>query len=266
MQNCFSILMFVLGACFGSFLCCMVRRIKYKHTHKRPLGRRSVCPHCKYQLKWYDNIPIFSWLVLKGKCRKCHHEIGILEIISEMLTALAFLLLSFTIDVTTSNTFEWFVFSTIVVFSIILIFLAIYDGAYGELPTPALSAAIIASIIVLIAQETKILSMHPFSAELVYQPILAVLVLGGLYLAFYIFSKGKWVGDGDWLLGTAIGLALFKPWLALITLFVSNFLATIIMYPAAKIKKSKKVYFGPFLVAAFIITYVFSDFFLSFVL
>ena len=266
MQISFSILMFILGACFGSFLCCTVRRIKYNQTHKHPLGHRSACPHCKYQLKWYDNIPIVSWLTLKGKCRKCHHKIGFLEIASEILTALTFLLLSFTIDVTVANSFEWFIFGAIVIFSIILIFLAIYDGAYGELPTPALLLAITVSIIVLIAKEAKILSMHPFSAELVYQPILAVLTLGGLYLAFYILSKGKWVGDGDWLLGTAIGMALFKPWLALIVLFISNFLATIIMYPTTKFKNSKKVYFGPFLVAAFIITYVFSDFFLSFVL
>jgi prepilin signal peptidase PulO-like enzyme (type II secretory pathway) len=148
----------------------------------------------------------------------------------------------------------------------ILIFLAIYDGAYGELPTPALFAAIAVSVIVLVIKEAKILSIHPFSAELVYQPIFAVLILGGLYLALYIISKGKWVGDGDWLLGTAIGVALFESWLALITLFISNFLATIVMYPATKSKKTKKVHFGPFLVAAFIITYVFSDFFLSFVL
>lgn len=266
MQIIFLMLMFILGACFGSFLCCSARRIKYRQTHKRPLGHRSVCPHCKYQLKWYDNIPIVSWLILHGKCRKCHHEIGILEIASEILTTLAFLLLSFTIDVATANVFEWAIFGAIIIFSMILIFLAIYDGAYGELPTLALFLAIIVAVIILAVKEAKILSMHPFSAELIYRPIFAVLVLGGLYLAIYIFSKGKWVGDGDWLLGTAIGIALFDPWLALITLFLSNFLATIVMYPLTKTKKTKKVHFGPFLVAAFIITYVFSEFFLSFVI
>ncbi|MBQ2623311.1 prepilin peptidase [Candidatus Saccharibacteria bacterium] len=266
MQIIFLMFMFILGACFGSFLCCLARRIKYRQTHKRPLGHRSVCPHCKYQLKWYDNIPIVSWLILHGKCRKCHHKIGILEIASEILTALAFLLLNFTIDVTTANAFEWAIFGTVMVFSIILIFLAIYDGAYGELPTPALLLSIVASVMILVVKEAKILSMHPFSAELIYRPIFAVLVLGGLYLAIYMFSKGKWVGDGDWLLGTAIGIALFDPWLALITLFLSNFLATIVMYPFTKTKKTKKVHFGPFLVAAFIITYVFSEFFLSFVI
>lgn len=266
MQIIFIILMFILGACFGSFLCCSARRIKYRQTHKHPLGHRSVCPHCKYQLKWYDNIPIISWFVLHGRCRKCHRKIGILEIASEILTALTFLLLNFTIDVATANAFEWAIFGAIIIFSMILIFLAIYDGAYGELPTLALFLAIIVAVIILVVKEAKILSMHPFSAELIYRPIFAVLVLGGLYLAIYIFSKGKWVGDGDWLLGTAIGIALFDPWLALITLFLSNFFATIVMYPVTKTKKTKKVHFGPFLAAAFIITYVFSEFFLSFVI
>ena len=260
------ILMFVLGACFGSFLCCSVRRTKYKQTHKRSLGHRSVCPHCQYQLKWYDNIPIISWLALSGKCRKCHHKIGLLEIASEILTALAFLLLSLTIDIATASVIEWAIFIIVTILCIILVYLAIYDGAYGELPTSALILAIIIAIIVLIAEEVRILSIHPFSPELIYQPLLAVLILGGLYLALYLFSKGKWVGDGDWLLGTAIGITLFYPWLALITLFISNFLATIVMYPATKSKKTKKVHFGPFLVIAFVITYTFSDFFLSFVL
>ena len=264
MQIGFMILMFVLGACFGSFSCCTARRIKHKQSHKHSLGHRSVCLHCRYQLKWYDNIPIISWLALGGKCRKCHRQIGVLEIASEILTALAFLLLSLSIDISTASTIEWVIFITTTIFCITLAFLAIYDGAYGELPTSTLILAIILAIIVLIAKEIKILSMHPFSPELIYQPLLAVLILGGLYLALYLFSKGKWVGDGDWLLGTAIGTALFSPWLALITLFISNFLATIIMYPVAKSQKNQKVHFGPFLVIGFVIAYAFSDFFLSF--
>ena len=107
--------------------------------------------------------------------------------------------------------------------------------------------------------------MHPFSAELVYRPLLSILILGGIYLALYLFSKGKWVGDGDWLLGTAIGIALFDPWLSLLVLFLSNFFATLVMYPITKTKKIKKVHFGPFLVIAFIIVYTFSGFFQSLV-
>lgn len=79
----------------------------------------------------------------------------------------------------------------------------------------------------------------------------------------YFISKGRWVGDGDWLLGTSIALALYDPWLALIALFLANFIACLIMYPTTKSKKNRKVHFGPFLVIAFVITTSFANFFLN---
>ena len=86
--------MFILGACFGSFLCCQARRLRLKEGKKpksKKLPARSICLSCGYQLKWYDNLPIFSWLLLRGKCRKCRQKIGILEVLSELGLALAFL-------------------------------------------------------------------------------------------------------------------------------------------------------------------------------
>ena len=91
----------------------------------------------------------------------------------------------------------------------------------------------------------------------------SVLVLGGIYLGLYLISHGAWVGDGDWLLGTAIGLALMSPWLSLVTLFLTNLIACIYAYgvrfllsPSTKIAK---IHLGPFMVAAFIVVFTFSD-------
>lgn len=69
------------------------------------------------------------------------------------------------------------------------------------------------------------------------------------------------MGDGDWILGAALGVALADPWLALIALFIANVLACLVMAPVIKRRKNKKIYFGPFMVAAFIITLTFADFF-----
>ena len=93
--------------------------------------------------------------------------------------------------------------------------------------------------------------------------ILAVGVLGGVYLALYLVSHGKWVGDGDWLLGTAIGLALGQPFLALVVLFVANFSAAAVMYPAVRKRRSHQVHFGPFLVMGYVVVAVFSGFITS---
>lgn len=266
MQIAFLILLFIIGACLGSFVCCQARRLHYGTNGKgktKKLGSRSVCLHCGYQLEWYDNIPIVSWLVLRGKCRKCHKKIGVAEIIAEISLALAFLLLGTTIRVDAISTLSWLAFVIILMLTTILAFLAIYDGLYGELPTPFLVIAIFCAFALLFFKEWAILTTTSFTPDLIWKPLLSVVILGGLYLVLYLVSKGKWVGDGDWLLGTAIGLALFEPWLALIALFLANFIACLIMYPFVRKKKQSKVYFGPFMVIAFVITLTFASFFES---
>lgn len=264
MQTLFLILLFIIGSCSGSFLCCQARRLHLRSASKgnhKKLGSRSVCLNCKYQLKWYDNIPVISWIFLRGKCRKCHKKIGFAEILSELGIGLAFLALGTTINVENFIPLAWAVFISILFLVLNLGFLAIYDGLYGELPSLCLIISIICAVIALCLKEWLILSSSAFSLNTILDPIASVAILGGLYFILYFVSKGKWVGDGDWILGTAIGLALASPWLALITLFISNVLACLVMAPVVKKSKNKKIHFGPFMVIAFIITFTFADFF-----
>lgn len=263
MEVYFHILLFIVGACFGSFLCCQARRLHLKSQKKgsTKLSSRSVCLHCGRQLKWYDNIPIFSWLFLRGKCRQCHKKIGFAEILSEFSMGIAFLALSFTVALGSTTILSWVIFICTLALMLPLGFLAIYDGIYGELPVKCLYTAIGISVIIMIFKVCASLALAPFSATIILDPLGAAVILGGLYLALYLLSKGKWVGDGDWLLGLSLGFALSSSWLALINLFIANFLACIIMVPIAAKHKHKKIYFGPFLVIAFVITLAFSSFF-----
>lgn len=292
MQIFFLILMFVLGAIFGSFLCCQVRRMEARcstrgiaqrssasvsagRPWRSPLGpriaggkragrtrserehelpNRSICLHCKKQLKWYDNIPIISWLVLKGKCRFCHKKIGLAEFLSEIFTALALLAIGTTINIDTATALEWLQFILIAIFTLLLVFLAIYDGISGKLPTIALIISIVLAVAIITPGLITNFSVMPF---------LSALLFGGIYLILYLVSRGKWVGDGDWLLTTAIGLALGHPWLSVIALFIANLSACTIMLQTVKKSPNHQIYFGPFLVFAFVVTYTFSDFFIS---
>lgn len=264
MKIIFSVFLFILGACFGSFLCCQARRLKIKTIRKNyKLNNRSVCLHCHTQLKWYDNLPIISWLALKGKCRKCHKKIGFAEFFSELGVALAFLLLSINFNIATATVSEWFMFIIVLLLTLSLSFLAIYDGIYGELPTFVLNISLILAFAIFILKESSIILMEGFSPNLIWQPLLSVLILGGLYLLLYFVSHGKWIGNGDWILGVIIGLAIFYPWLALLVLFIANFLACIMMLPTIKKQKRHKIHFGPFFVAAFVIVYSFAKIFLS---
>lgn len=296
---------FVIGACLGSFFCCQARRLhimtspsshrpatssahissakpkphastKVKSQSAR-LPARSVCLSCHYQLRWYDNIPIISWLLLRGKCRRCHQPIGIAELLAELGTAFAAAILAMVFlgsrpgtmpfitapdpfalfgSPSASPAFYWAVFLVLFVFAMSLCFLAIYDGLHGTLPVFALTISTICAIIVLILRIWSFFSVSSFSFELLTQPLFGALLLGGTYLVLYLVSHGRWVGDGDWILGAAIGLTFGSPWLALIALFLTNLLACLIMIPVTWRRHTRVIYLGPFLVAGFICTIV----------
>jgi leader peptidase (prepilin peptidase)/N-methyltransferase len=83
-----SVVFFVFGSMVGSFLNVCI--------HRLPLGESIVsppshCPHCKYSIPWYLNIPLVTWLYLRGKCRNCGAPISIRYFLVELLTALTFM-------------------------------------------------------------------------------------------------------------------------------------------------------------------------------
>ena len=85
----FIIFMFILGSFFGSFLNVVIYRMPRKcKSILKP--RRSFCPKCLHNIAWYDNIPIFSYIFLNGKCRHCKEVISIRYPIVEFLTAALF--------------------------------------------------------------------------------------------------------------------------------------------------------------------------------
>jgi len=83
------IFVFVLGAIIGSFLNVVIHRVPNEESIVFP---NSACPNCKAAIKGYDNIPILSWLILRGKCRGCGLPISARYPAVELLTALTYLL------------------------------------------------------------------------------------------------------------------------------------------------------------------------------
>ena len=265
MQILFLILMAWLGAVFGSFLCCQARRMRLKETKKKRLGNRSICLHCHKQLKWYDNIPVISWVLLRGKCRFCHKKIEAAEVLSEIGMAVAFLAIGWRflpIDFLIPGIMDWAIFLMILILMLGLGFLAIYDGLYGELPVSILTFCGICAIIILILQigdfslVSGFFDFNRVFLEIILPSFSGAALYGGIYLILYVVSKGKWVGDGDWILAAIIGLVLGSAWSALISLFVANLTACIMIYPLVKKRKNHQIYFGPFMVAAFVMVYV----------
>lgn len=92
LQIYFSIVSFIFGAVVGSFLnVCIFRMPKAESVVSPP----SHCPRCDYRIRWYDNIPLFSYLLLRGKCRGCSTHITLqyplVELINGLLTLVLFL-------------------------------------------------------------------------------------------------------------------------------------------------------------------------------
>lgn len=258
----FLVLMFVVGAAMGSFLCCQARRLKNKDLGKKKLGKRSICLKCGKRLKWYDNIPVVSWIVLRGKCRECGTKIGVAEILSELLMGVAFVWLGSKYW-TETNATSWFYIETGLLTLIILTvgFLAIYDGLFGELPNFVLWIGVVLAGGIAIMR----LAQNNFVGEEILDLVGAMAILGGTYLILYLVSHGKWVGDGDWILGMILGATLGSSWLALVALCLANFLGCGVMLPQlkGKNKRKQKIYFGPFMVAGFMISMMFADLLLS---
>lgn len=86
-----NLLFLVLGLIFGSFFNVVIYRLPKKDLSIfKP--ERSFCPNCKAQIKWFDNIPIFSYLFLRGKCRYCKEKISLRYPLVEGITGISFLL------------------------------------------------------------------------------------------------------------------------------------------------------------------------------
>lgn len=87
----FSAMAFTLGACVGSFLNVCIYRLPLNLSVNQP--RRSFCPSCKTQIPWHQNIPLVSWLLLRGRCARCGAGIAFRYFLIELLTALFFLVI-----------------------------------------------------------------------------------------------------------------------------------------------------------------------------
>jgi len=84
-----SVVFFVLGSMVGSFLNVCIYRMPREESVVSP---PSHCPHCKYSIPWYLNVPILTWIILRGKCRNCGAPISVRYLLVELLTGCVFLI------------------------------------------------------------------------------------------------------------------------------------------------------------------------------
>ena len=121
------IIIFLLGLSVGSFLNAWVWRT---HENFRITRGRSMCTICRHKLRWYENIPVISYVFLKGKCLVCKHAIPAHYTLVEIGTALLFVLLAHhTLNSSAEN--YWY-FLRNITFTLFLIVVFVYDALYQE--------------------------------------------------------------------------------------------------------------------------------------
>ena len=234
-SNLIYLFIFIFGLAVGSFLNCVIYRLEKNEGF---LKDRSYCPHCHHVLSWQDLIPIFSFLILKGKCRYCHKKISLQYPLVELSAAILFVLI-----------FNAAAFNLRTIYYLIiccfLIVIFVYDLKHYLIPDkiiyPAIALALIFNFQFLISKQLLIFKYA----------ILSAVLASAFFLSIFLISRGKWLGFGDVKLAFLMGLFLGFPKI-LVALFFAYFIGAIIGIGLVLTKKKKlksEVPFGPFLVA-----------------
>jgi prepilin signal peptidase PulO-like enzyme (type II secretory pathway) len=258
-----AIILAVLGLCIGSFVNALVWRL-HEQVNKNNkklsiLNGRSMCPHCRHTLAWFDLIPVISWLWLRGRCRYCQKAISpqypLVELIGAVIFAGSYVFWPLTVHIDG----QWLLLAAWLVCSAGLLALAVYDLRWMLLPNkilyPSLVAAAIGRAFYIIGFEH-----HKVHAILLWVSSLAI--ASGLFFILFVYSKGKWIGYGDVRLGLLTGTLLADPQKALAMLFLASVIGTIAILPALSRGNktlTSKLPYGPFLIVATAILIVFGD-------
>lgn len=279
-----SILLGVVGLIFGSFAGASVWRLrarqlredeaagdKVSSADKKAVSKlkrasalrdRSVCLHCGRTLKWYDLIPLISWVTLKGKCRYCHKPIGNLEPTIEIGVSVFFVTSFLLWPYPLESSLEFVRLGLWLLSGVAVAILAIYDAKWFLLPNrvvfPLIGIGAVYSLVVL--------AENQFALSQWLNILYACVVLSGLYFMIYLASGRKWVGLGDVKLGLALALLLADWQLAILALFLANAIGTILVMPlmlSGRIKRQAHIPFGPLLICGWFLAGIFGVYIVS---
>jgi leader peptidase (prepilin peptidase)/N-methyltransferase len=229
-----AVIISIFGLLIGSFLNVCIYRIPKNLSIVYP---NSHCPKCKKEIKWYDNVPVLSYMILGGRCRHCKAKITPRYLIVEVLTSLLFLLAYLKFGYSTE------LLSTVILFSFLVI-IALIDlktqYIYDVTVVPLAVLGLIFSFF--IKGQTPLLSLVGF------------LTGGAIFLSIAYISrlvyKQEGMGMGDVKLAAAIGAFLGWRSTVMMVIFAVVFGGIISIILLLIKKKGRRDYipFGPFLV------------------
>ena len=274
---------FIIGAAIGSFL--NVISLRYK-PGKKLFGKdvvvgRSHCPHCRKILKWYELVPVFSFIMQKGKCRHCKHKLSWQYPLIEFLSGLIFLfvpikILNFQFSIFNfQSIIQLFSYPTVIIWTLIFfifILISLIDFRHYIIPDQLnFSLAILGLFLISIKEKTRTFGMFEGSFLGHYSGLFGLrdniwvnhffaALLGMLFFGLIIvLSRGRAMGWGDFKLVGPLGFIFGWPDILMIV-FLSFIIGSVFVAPLLikGVKKMKDVVpFGPFLIIASSLTFFF---------
>jgi prepilin signal peptidase PulO-like enzyme (type II secretory pathway) len=236
---------FIFGLLLGSFINCLAWRLYKEETI---LGR-SYCPKCLKQLDWFDNIPLFSFLMLKGKCRHCSKKISwqypLVELVTGLLFAAAYV-----------NFFgySWWFLLKIAIVILVLVLVFIFDFRWYLIPV---------SFLLWVGGVLAVLGFfsYPYGLGAYIIALLISVITASLFFAIqYWITKGKGIGEGDIWLGAFLGIVFVNLSELIVAVLSAYFIGSIfglILIALKKKKLSGKLPLGVFLTLGAVISIFF---------
>lgn len=229
---------FILGIIVGSFLNVLIYRLPKKIE---VTFSRSFCPECGHKLGFFDLIPLFSYIFLKGKCRYCNAKISFIYPFIEFITGLIFVI-----------AFIYYGFSLLylkfIIFASILIVISIIDLRTMEIEDSPLYFGFFMGVIFLLIEKNYLNTLY------------GIIIVGVIFFLIIVLSKGG-MGGGDFklsfLFGFYLGFPKIIPWFFLS--FLIGFFPAIFMLITKKATRKTPLPFGPFMAISGIITFLYGN-------
>ena len=249
---CVYVLTGILGLCVGSFLNVVIYRVPIGMNLAKP---DSHCPRCGYRLSWFDNIPVFSYLFLRGKCRKCGVRISPRYMLVEIFNAILWLLAAYLFW---EKSIVYAIVCMVALSTLVCIFfvdlehMLIFDRF----------------TILLFACGLAAIFFDPTTKE--WDHAIGAIAAGGLFLLIYYVAiwvlEKEGLGFGDVKLSFAAGLLL--GWQKMLfALLISSVAASVILLSLRRRRGDdvdKEYPFGPFLAVGFALSMLVGDPVISF--
>lgn len=253
----------VYGLIFGSFANAVAYRVPTGET----LWSRSHCPKCDAQITAGQNIPVISWLVLRGKCANCKNPISIQYPAIELLTSILFGLMAWKTVSLYGASDNWHTYSILTAaligivlcyFAFIGVVLSIIDIKTMRLPTVLIYPTFIFSVVLLSASAWFLGDLSK----------IAWMLIGGAgsfivyFIIWFLFPKGFGFGDVRLILLTGSILGWFSLGHAVLGLILPFIILSIVALPLMITKiltRKTKVPLGPWIIAGAIISILFGD-------